>query len=173
MEAETRRARIKKALLDSRTPISASRLAGELGVSRQIIVGDIALLRAAGTEIIATPRGYTLPAGSAAQGKTFRIACRHRSEQMEEELFTIVDHGCQVLDVIVEHPIYGELTGSLHLASRYDAEEFLRRCRNESAAPLSLLTEGIHLHTILCPDEDAFQRVTDALREKGILLPGE
>ena len=89
---------------------------------------------------------------------------------MEAELNAMVDQGCTVLDVIVEHPIYGQLTGPLQLASRYDVAQFLARCSQPDARPLSELTEGIHLHTLSCPDEAAFDRVRQELRRLGILL---
>ena len=91
---------------------------------------------------------------------------------MEAELNAVVDQGCTVLDVIVEHPVYGQLTGSLQLSSRYDVQQFLHRCAASDAQPLSLLTEGIHLHTLACPDQAAFDRVQAALREMGVLLEG-
>ena len=84
----------------------------------------------------------------------------------------MVDQGCAVLDVIVEHPIYGQLTGPLQLSSRYDVGQFLSRCAGEGARPLSDLTGGIHLHTLSCPDEDAFSRVREVLRDLGVLLEG-
>ena len=87
---------------------------------------------------------------------------------MEAELNTIVDNGCTVIDVIVDHPIYGQLTGPLQIASRYEVGQFIERCRN--AEPLSRLTDGIHLHTLLCPDEAAFERTKSALRALGVLL---
>lgn len=171
MDGEERRSALLRIIQGSEAPVSAGRLAAKLGVSRQIIVGDVALLRAAGFEIAATPRGYLLPPSpDSGNGIRRRIACRHRREQMKEELCAIVDQGCQVLDVIVEHPVYGELTGSLCLSSRYDIEQFDAKCSAEGASPLSLLTEGIHLHTIQCPDEAAFERVCRVLREMGILL---
>jgi len=88
---------------------------------------------------------------------------------MEEELNAMVDQGCTVLDVIVEHPIYGQLTGPLRLSSRYDVAQFVARCRAEEAAPLSQLTEGVHLHTLLCPDQSAVDRVRAALERLEIL----
>ena len=146
----------------------AAALAREFSVSRQIIVGDVALLRAGGLSIAATPRGYMLPEEHSGLVRT--LACRHRADQMEDELNAIVDQGCTVIDVIVEHPIYGQLTGPLQLSSRYDVIQFVDRCRQSDALPLSNLTEGIHLHTISCPDETAFQRVQTALEQLGVLL---
>ena len=130
-------------------------------------MGDVALLRAGGLDITATPRGYLLPRGAA--GVTCTLACRHTALQMEEELNAIVDQGCTVLDVVVEHPIYGQLTGPLHLSSRYDVAQFLTRCAQSAAAPLSQLTEGVHLHTVRCPDRQAADRVREALERLGLL----
>ena len=169
MRAEERRQAVLELIEQSEKPVSASSLAARFSVRRQIIVGDIALLRAAGAEISATPRGYVILRDSLT-GTVRQIACRHRAEEMEAELNAIVDQGCTVIDVIVEHPIYGQLTGPLHLSSRYEVARFMERSMEEEALPLSNLTEGIHLHTLSCPDEAAFLRVKDALRELGILL---
>lgn len=167
MDAQERRQRIAQRLGECTAPVSAAALARELSVSRQIIVGDVALLRAGGLEITATPRGYVLPRPPA--GVTCTFACRHRGEEMAAELDAIVDQGCTVLDVIVEHPIYGQLTGPLRLSSRYDVEQFIARCRQEEAAPLSFLTEGVHLHTVLCPSQEAAERVRQSLEQLGFL----
>ncbi len=167
MDAQQRRQIIARRLHGSEKPVSAAVLARELSVSRQIIVGDVALLRAGGLDITATPRGYILPRLPA--GVTCTFACRHRGDQMEEELNAMVDQGCTVLDVIVEHPIYGQLTGSLRLSSRYDVGQFVARCKEEAAAPLSQLTEGVHLHTVLCPGQAAADRVRTELERLGFL----
>ena len=168
MDAEGRRRAIAAELARAGAPVSAAALAARLGVSRQVIVGDVALLRASGMEITATPRGYV--AGGGARGWRHTLACVHGPEGMERELNIMVDNGCTVLDVVIEHAVYGQLTGELHLKDRRDVAEFIRRVREEGAAPLSALTGGIHLHTLLCPDEGSFTRCVDALREAGILL---
>lgn len=168
MEAASRRQAILDRLRTADRPVSASALAAGLNVSRQIIVGDIALLRAGGAEISATPRGYVLP--QATDGITRTIACRHTLTQTGQELDILVDNGCTVLDVIVEHPVYGQLTGQLQISSRYDVEQFLARIRDSDAAPLSLLTGGLHLHTLRCPNEDAYTRACAALKAAGLLL---
>ena len=171
MDAEERRRGIQETLRQSGQPVSAAVLAQRFSVSRQVIVGDVALLRAGGLAVTATPRGYVLPQSPG--GLTHTLACRHRADQMEGELNAIVDQGCTVVDVIVDHPIYGQLTGPLQLSSRYDVGQFIARCREEAASPLSLLTDGLHLHTVSCPDEGAWQRVRKSLREMGVLLEGE
>ena len=168
MEAASRRQAILDRLRTADRPVSASALAAGLNVSRQIIVGDIALLRAGGAEISATPRGYVLP--RATDGITRTIACRHALAQTGQELDILVDNGCTVLDVIVEHPVYGQLTGQLQISSRYDVEQFLARIRGSDAAPLSMLTGGLHLHTLCCPNEDAYTRACAALKAAGLLL---
>ena len=163
MTAEERRAAILDILAQSSQPVSASTLAGRFGVSRQLIVGDVALLRAGGASIAAAARGYLL--------QRERQGLLHRAQDMERELNIMVDNGCAVLDVIVEHPVYGQLTGALQLASRYDVQQFIRRA--DAAQPLSLLTEGVHLHTLSCPGEDAFARVVEELDRAGFLLRRE
>lgn len=168
MRAEERRQAILEHLRQSSRPVSAGFLAERFSVSRQAVVGDVALLRASGADISATPRGYVIL--KADRGLIRRVACRHDGRGMEAELCAVVDQGCSVLDVIVEHPVYGQLTGPLQLSSRYDVGQFLSRCAG--ARPLSDLTGGIHLHTLSCPDEDAFRRVRDVLRDLGVLLEG-
>lgn len=167
MDSDMRRKSLADYLKNAQKPISAAALAQKFSVSRQIIVGDVALLRAGGLEITATPRGYLLPHSPA--GVTCTFACRHQKNQMEIELNAIVDQGCTVLDVIVEHPIYGQLTGPLRLSSRYEVAQFVARCQEEEAAPLSQLTEGVHLHTVLCPDSAAADRVRTALEQLNLL----
>ena len=168
MRAGERRQAILEHLRQSSRPVSAGFLAERFSVSRQAVVGDVALLRASGADISATPRGYVIL--KADQGLLRRIACRHDAAGMEAELCAMVDQGCSVLDVIVEHPVYGQLTGSLQLSSRYDVSQFLSRCGSNGARPLSDLTGGIHLHTLSCPDGEAFQRVRESLRNLGVLL---
>ena len=166
MTAVQRREALLRCLQAASEPCSASSLAARFRVSRQVIVGDVALLRAGGAQITATPRGYLLQAGQPAETRT--VACNHSSRQMGPELYAIVDNGCTVLDVIVEHPVYGQLAGQLHCASRYDVDEFL--AASAGAQPLSMLTGGIHLHTLLCPDEASYRRVLAALDDLGVLV---
>jgi len=167
MQSEQRRQAILEILHSASTPISASALATRFSVSRQVIVGDIALLRAAGSEISATPRGYVIQRSLG--GLIQQVACRHSGADMEAELNAMVDNGCTVLDVIVDHPVYGQITGPLQLSSRYDVQQFIARCTQ----PLSRLTEGIHLHTLSCPDEASYQRTLRSLDSLGFLLKDE
>lgn len=163
MKAEERRQLIARTLTADQ-PVSATALAGKFSVSRQIIVGDIALLRASGMDIVATPRGYRLGESS---GLVRAVACVHSRQDTELELLAIVDNGCTVIDVVVDHPLYGQMTGQLSIASRYDVRQFVEKAQH--AAPLSSLTDGLHIHNLRCPDEESYQRVCRDLEALGVL----
>lgn len=166
MNAANRRETILKQLEQAQVPVSATALAGSLQVSRQVIVGDIALLRASGAPIEATPRGYVLSRPAGVYG---RVVTCHSGDDMERELNLLVDLGCVVEDVSVEHPIYGQLTGRLQLTCRADVQEFINKVNNNAAMPLSALTEGIHTHGLRAPDAQTMQKARELLREMGIL----
>ena len=140
MEAASRRQAILDRLRTADRPVSASALAAGLNVSRQIIVGDVALLRAAGQAITATARGYVIP-DAGETGLPRQVACRHDGTGTRDELNAMVDCGCTVVDVIVDHPVYGQLSAPLHLRSRLDVEQFMARM--EGAAPLSQLRQTL------------------------------
>ena len=167
MNTFARRERVLEYLREADGPLPAAALAQRLSVSRQIIVGDVALLRAAGEGITATPRGYVLERPR--PGLVGTVACLHAGADMERELTLMVDQGCTVENVIVEHPVYGQLTGPLELSSRYDISEFIRKVEENAAQPLSALTGGIHLHTLRCPDQESLDRTIKALAEAGFL----
>ena len=167
MTAVQRREHIYAQLSVATAPLSATALSRQYGVSRQIIVGDIALLRASGYNITATPRGYVIVS---AGGVTVQLAVTHTAEQTQQELYAMVDCGCTVQDVIVEHPVYGQITAALQLSSRYDVDQFIDSMASHDARPLSALTEGIHLHTLSCPNSAALEHLKDKLRTMGVLL---
>ena len=172
ISAQERRRAVARALEEADGPVSAAALAERFSVSRQIIVGDVALLRASGTQIDATPRGYQLH--PAARGYTGILACVHSTaDQMREELYTVVDQGGIVVDVAVENPLYGELRGNLNLASRYDVDHFIQQASDTPECLLSRMTGGVHLHTLSCPTEEAFHRIEAALDAKGLLYKKE
>ena len=155
----------------TRQPINGTVLSELVGVSRQIVVGDIALLRMSGVEIISTPRGYLLPGDKTPENPvTHMIVCVHGSDATREELHAIVAAGGTVESVVVEHPVYGRLTAELKIASLYDADTFCRKVRLAKAAPLSSLTEGVHTHKVTFPDEQAFEKCCEVLKNKGILV---
>lgn len=169
MDGEERREKILEKILASAKPLTGTYLSKLFEVSRQVIVQDIALLRAAGNDIIATPQGYMCPSSLENRPKR-TIACTHSSEGMREELTTIVDLGGKIIDVVIEHPVYGEFKGQLMINSRRDVDEFIGRMESASAEPLSALTEGVHIHTIEADDKETLDLIEARLSEKGILL---
>lgn len=170
MDAKERRDYLLEKLKRAAEPITGAALAKELSVSRQIIVGDIAILRAAGIDIFATPQGYVLPGRALKESLSYTIACRHNQQGIEQELAIIIDNGGKVLDVIVEHPVYGEICANLMLTSRRNLTDFLEKLFKSKAEPLSLLTNGVHLHTIEVPSEEIFLSIENQLRTAGILM---
>ncbi|MDI9419324.1 MAG: transcription repressor NadR [Firmicutes bacterium] len=170
MNSTSRRAAVLKYLKDAQKPITGGSLSQHFGVTRQVIVSDIAILRAQGEDIIGTPQGYiyNVPGKAVIRQK---IAAIHSSghDQIREELYTIVDHGARIQDVTVEHPIYGEITASLHIASRFDADQFIAKLAANNAEPLLVLTDGLHLHTIEAERIETFDAIRQALAEKGYL----
>lgn len=171
MNACERRERILKELKESNKPIKGHELSKKYNVSRQIIVQDIALLRARGEEILATPQGYIIPNSHRKNKLIEKIVCKHWGyDEMEDELRTIVDLGGRIIDVIVDHPLYGEIKSPLQICSRLDLQEFMTNIRETNAEPLSSLTEGIHIHTIEVNDRGSFERIKKALMSKNYLI---
>ena len=170
MKTEERRENLFKRLKNSKSAIIGSELAEDFGVSRQVIVQDIALLRARGEKIIATSQGYLYPENDKDTIKA-TIACIHgEDDEVEEELMTIVNYGAKIIDVIVEHPIYGELKGMLMIKNPADVQEFVKNYKKNDASLLSSLTDGVHLHTVEALNEQVIKKIKEELKEKGYLL---
>lgn len=171
LDGDQRREEIIQMLESSSSPVSGAELARRLKVSRQVIVQDVALLRAINKNILSTNKGYLLfePGRSAGESKK-TICVRHTTEQVLDEFYTIVDLGGKVLDVVVEHELYGQIAVDLIIASRQDADEFYEKMRNNRAKPLKELTEDIHYHTIVAKDRASIEKIEKALQEKGYLM---
>ncbi len=173
MDSGERRSDIQRILEQGENPVTGTELASRFGVSRQVIVQDIAILRAAGQQVLATPQGYLMaPLSQEARYKTV-VVCKHARHQIEEEIRIVVDLGGKVLDVIVEHPVYGELRGSLMIASRRDLSVFLDRLNLKEASPLSALTGGVHMHTLEAPDSSVMDEIIVRLRKAGFLVTND
>jgi len=170
MNSELRREQILNMINSQTSPISASALAKLLNVSRQVIVGDVALLRAQGEKIIATARGYIISEFKDAHSYLGKVACCHPRENTKSELYTMVDLGATVVNVIVEHELYGEITGGLNLSSQGDVDNFMKKADISKAKLLSELTLEVHLHTIACRDKSHFERVCKALEDSGYMF---
>lgn len=163
-----RRTSILNILTHADEAISASKLAQQFGVSRQIIVGDIALLRAQGKPIKATSKGYIIIRPDARFISS--VAVDHLAIDTEDELLSLVNMGVYILDVTVEHPIYGEITGQLNIKTPQDVHDFMNHIKSGNVELLSTLTQGVHLHTLSCSSKEAYHKALQMLKEKKYLV---
>lgn len=179
MTGAERRARLLELLRTADAPCSGTALGKQLGVSRQVVVQDIALLRSQGHEVISTNRGYLAPAPAPAAGsgraeRVFKV--RHAPEQTEDELTCIVDLGGCVEDISVNHRVYGRITAPLGIRSRRDVARFVEKMRSGVSTLLSAVTDGYHFHRVTAETEEALDDIAHALAEHGFtaeVLPYE
>lgn len=165
-----RRLQILNELRNSAKPVSGSALAKLVGVSRQVVVQDIALLRADGNDLVATNRGYVLRENDGAPNLPTRLVkVHHTLDELGEELTTIVDVGGAVLNVMVNHRVYGQITADLDIKNRRDVERYLEDIRTGKSYPLMTVTSGYHFHRIAADTEEELDEIEAALAEKGFL----
>ncbi|MCD8205689.1 MAG: transcription repressor NadR [Clostridia bacterium] len=167
MNAETRRGEILSLIANSDGPVPANVLKERMGVSRQIIVADVAALRAKGYDVIATNKGYVL---SSAPMATRVFKCRHSLEDIVPEAEIIIERGGVIQDIYVNHRVYGKISARLDLKTKTDAEELLRSLRSGASKPLMSVTDGYHYHTVMASTEEALFDMENALRRAGYLI---
>ncbi|WP_346662721.1 transcription repressor NadR [uncultured Merdimonas sp.] len=170
MTGAERREEIIRRIREADQPVPARDLAGLYHVSRQVIVQDIALIRALGYEIISTNRGYLLHMPSEVS-RVFKV--RHTDEQLEEELCAIVDLGGTVENVMVSHRVYGRLEAELGISSRRKAAEFLEDIRSGKSSPLKNITSGYHYHKVTADSEKTLDLIREDLKKRGFLVETE
>lgn len=170
MTGDERRKAILQTLQSATAPVSATALGGELGVSRQVIVQDIALLRSSGSAIQATNRGYVLQTAEQALPQRL-VKVRHTREQIKEELDIVVDCGGCVEDVMVNHRTYGAMTASLGVRTRRDVERFIAELEAGISSPLCTLTDGYHFHHISAATSEQLDEIEAALDAAGFTAP--
>lgn len=163
MGQEKRRRELLEIIRASRKPLSGALLAGKCGVSRQVIVQDIAALREEGYGIISTNRGYLLQVQ-----RVFQVC--HSDQQIEDELKLIVDLGGIVVDVFVQHEVYGRIWAELNVNSPRKAETFCREIREGKSSPLKNITSGVHFHTVSAVSEETLDQIRQALADRGYLI---
>ena len=168
MNAEARRKEIVKCLKGSVSPISASRLAEQFDVSRQVIVQDIAIIRAGGVPVASLARGYVLEQQEVCK-RVFKV--QHSDEDVEKELNLFVDLGGIVDDVFVYHKVYGLVRGDMDIRSRRNVQQFLDDIASGKSSLLKNVTSGYHYHTILADSEETLDLIEKALKENGFLAP--
>ena len=170
-DEKLRREKILELLSSSRLPVSGTELARLFGVSRQVIVQDIALLRASSREILSTNKGYLLFRSVAEESAACMVVMvKHTSDQVFDEFAAIVELGGRVLDVSVDHDYYGQIQIDLLIQDLNDAKEFVQKMKNSSSQPLKCLTGDVHYHTIAAPSEKVLNIIRRELREKGFLV---
>ena len=171
MTGTERRTKILQMLKSQDSPLSGTALAREFGVSRQVIVQDIALIRAENHGILSTNKGYLFRPRDGGNPRPKRVFfVKHTTEQVLDEFLTVTELGGSVLDVAVEHDLYGQIRVDLLIESPKDARDFMDRlaaCRDN---PLKVLTDDCHCHTVAAPSEKLLDIIEGELREKGYLL---
>ena len=166
MNGSRRRKMIVTLLKQSAEPLSGAMLGKETGVSRQVVVQDIALLRTEGYEIAATPRGYVLNTSNQVM-RVFKTY--HTNEQTEAELNAIVDLGGCVRDVMVNHRAYGKMTATLNIRNRRDVQIFMNQLKTGKSTPLLNVTSGYHFHTVTAERTEILDEIEQSLKAMGML----
>ena len=155
MTTAERRAAILQQLAHAGAPIAARTLATHYGVSRQVIVQDLAVIRASHPGIISTARGYVL----------------EQPDRTGQELNLIVDCGGQVKNISISHRVYGRITAEMDIRSRQDVREFLQSFEDSSSTVLSTATDGYHYHLVEAATPDRLSLIEKELKEHGFLAP--
>ncbi|MBQ9964876.1 MAG: transcription repressor NadR [Clostridia bacterium] len=168
MKAHDRRKAIVNLLLSSKEAVSGGKLSEEFGVSRQIIVQDITVLKGSGYDILSTHYGYIIQK-SPLKERVFKV--RHTTEQTEDELNLIVDLGGTVVDVFVWHKVYGKMSAQLNIFSRLHVRQFIEGVRTGKSTELMNITGGYHYHTIRAESDGILDKIDTALTERGYTVP--
>lgn len=167
LHAMERRNKIIELLRTESQSISGSKLAKIFGVSRQVIVTDMAILKQRRRDLISTSTGYML-LKAAKNRRIFKV--KHTDEQTEDELSLIVDFGGAVLDVFVEHKVYGTITAPINISSKRDVKNFIADIKSGVSKPLMNITQGYHYHTVEARSEEILDEIQAALKERGYLI---
>jgi len=168
MKAVERRKAIVNLLLSSTDAISGAKLSEEFGVSRQIIVQDITVLKGSGYDILSTHNGYIIQK-SPLKERVFKV--HHTTEQTEDELNTIVNLGGTVVDVFVWHKVYGKMVAPLNIFSPMHVKQFIEGVRSGKSTELMNITGGYHYHTVRAESDDILDNIGKTLDEKGYIAP--
>lgn len=167
LTGKERRELLLSLIQNTEKPLSGTELGKQTGVSRQIVVQDIALLRTEGYPIMSTARGYMFAGTTESCTRVFKVC--HTDTQVEDELQTIVDQGGTVLDVMVNHRTYGKMNAALNVKSRRDIQNFITQIHSSKSSLLMNVTSGYHFHTVSAESEEILDEIEEALKKKGYL----
>ncbi len=168
MKVAERRKAIVNLLLSTKKPISGGELAKQFGISRQIIVQDITVLKGTGYEILSTSQGYVMQKSPLSE-RVFKL--RHTTEETEDELSCIVDLGGTVVDVFVWHKVYGKIEATLNIFSQLQIKQFLEGVRTGQSSELMHITGGYHYHTVRADSEAVLDRIEKELIKRNYIVP--
>ena len=168
MKADKRRKAIANLLTTEQKAVSGAALSAEFGVSRQIIVQDITVLRSSGYDIISTHNGY-LVQKTPLKERVFKVF--HTTERTEEELNLIIDLGGTVVDVYVWHKVYGRMHAPLNIYSRAQVKQFIDGVRTGKSTELMHITGGYHYHTVRAESDQVLDSIAEALTQSGFIAP--
>jgi len=168
--ASNRKEELLALLKGAKEAMNGQSLAEHFGVTRQIIVQDIALLRADGAQIISTNRGYIYKSSddNCYIRRLFKV--NHTVSDMEDELLAIIDNGGRIQNIMIDHPVYGEIQTLLKLTCRRDVSHFLDQSSSNDFRPLSDLTNGVHYHLVEADSEQDMAYIEEALNHLGFLV---
>lgn len=168
--SQDRKESLIQLLKEAQKPLNGQSLAEHFHVTRQIIVQDIAVLRANGTPILSTNRGYIYKETAVPPyvHKLFKV--KHKEEDMGQELLAIVDNGGRVQNILIDHPVYGEIETLLKISCRRDVQDFLEQVENSDFRPLSELTDGVHYHLVEAESKQDLHHIEEALDKLGYLV---
>ncbi len=168
MKAAERRKAIVAYLMAEGEPVSGRDLAARFGVSRQIVVQDVAVLKGCGYEILSTHRGYLLQRSPLFE-RVFKVF--HTTEQTRDELNCIVSLGGCVSDVYVWHKVYGKIEAVLNIFSELQISQFIEGVRSGKSTELMNVTGGYHYHTVRAESEAVLDRIGEELSKRGYIVP--
>lgn len=168
MKAEERRKEIVGFLMSEEKPVSGAVLSERFGVSRQIIVQDVSVLKASGYDILSTHNGYIIRSSPLAE-RVFKV--HHTTEQTEDELNCIVDLGGTVVDVFVWHKVYGKIEAKLNIFSRLHVRQFIEGVRSGKSTELMNITGGYHYHTVRADSEEHLNKIFTELKSRNYIVP--
>ena len=166
MNTGERRGEILKILKQAEVPIAARELAGRFGVSRQVIVQDLAVIRASTPGILSTTKGYVMEQDSSCT-REFKV--RHSQDKAVQELNLIVDCGGHVKNISISHRVYGRVSAEMDIRSRQDVSEFIQALQNSRSTVLSSATSGYHYHTVHADSEEILDEIQEELQKAGFL----
>lgn len=167
MNGEKRRESLLKILQESEGAVSGTELAEKFQISRQVVVQDIAILRARNHSIISTHKGYVLQDKDSIQ-RVFKV--KHSAEKMIEELNIIVDCGGKVEDVFVYHKLYGVIRVEMNIKSRRDAKKYVESIKGGVSVPLEQITSEYHYHTVTADSVETLDEIQEELQNEGYLV---